>query len=289
MADPEPVPTGRSSTVPLEPGANEPVLVRVACPNCGVVLDPPPARTRLCPRCRRRIVVRRFEGRTIYLTDASVDVFENERRRDSEVETWTHERRHWLQLAQIVGAPADGAGALRTRRYRPRRSRRLARSTSRWRERAVRVARREKHWDDVSRIRRRQAEALFEAAGGRHHPMKKSSGSTERPSRRRCGRSRRSHGRPNSSARRAARRAVPTPAGSSASPTSCERHASRTPRVHAACARATGGPPCAIQTPSAAGERVGRRHQNLRRRPRRSGSPVASFRRGRRVLTDHSA
>ena len=170
MADPEPVPTGGSSTVPLEPGANEPVLVRVACPNCGVVLDPPPARTRLCPRCRRRIVVRRFEGRTIYLTDASVDVFENERRRDSEVETWTHERRHWLQLAQIVGAPAE-------RRRRLANAPVSAASVQASRalylqmaERAVRVARREKHWDDVSRIRRRQAEALFEATGGTAPP-----------------------------------------------------------------------------------------------------------------------
>jgi hypothetical protein len=140
-------------------------IVAVACPNCGIVLDPPPRSSRLCPRCRRRIVVRHSEGRAIYLTEAAVDVFEEERQRGAMEETWTRQRRDWLQLGRLVGAPAD-------RRQRIADAPLTAAAVQSARtlylvavERAVRAARSDKRWEDVARLRRRQAAALFEEAG----------------------------------------------------------------------------------------------------------------------------
>jgi hypothetical protein len=130
-----------------------------------VLLDPPPTSTRLCPRCRRRIVVRRSEGRTIYLTEASVEVFEAERRKDADVETWTRQRRTWLQLARLVGAPADRRSRLAAAPLTEtvvQSARALYLSTA---DRAARAARHDKSWEDVTRIRHRQAAALYEEAG----------------------------------------------------------------------------------------------------------------------------
>jgi uncharacterized Zn finger protein (UPF0148 family) len=156
-----------------QPPPQPPVTVqvtRVACPNCGVVLDPPPDHTRLCPRCRRRIVVRHTEGRAIYLTEAAVEVFEAERQHEIEEQTWTRERHRWLQLARLTGAPADrrlrvATAPLTAAAVQSSRTLYLVAA-----ERAVRAARRDKHWDDVARIRRRQAAALFEEAGGSPPP-----------------------------------------------------------------------------------------------------------------------
>jgi hypothetical protein len=143
-----------------------PVAVTVACPNCGAVLDPPPTSSRLCPRCRHRIVVRHSEGRAIYLTEAAVEVFEAERERGAQIEEWTHQRRIWLQLGRGVNAPAD-------RRRRLEKAPLTAATVQSVRslylitvEHAVRAARREKRWDDVARLRQREAAALFEEAGG---------------------------------------------------------------------------------------------------------------------------
>lgn len=154
------------SSLPATPGPAEPPAVpAVACPNCGVVLDPPPVSSRLCPRCRRRIVVRHSEGRAIYLTEAAVEVFEAERRRVVDEQTWTRQRRSWLQLARLVGAPIDrrqrlAAAPLNGATVQSARTLYLAAA-----DRAVREARRDKHWEDVARIRHRQAAALFEEAG----------------------------------------------------------------------------------------------------------------------------
>ena len=151
------------------PAPPAPVL-RVACPNCGVVLAPPPDHSRLCPRCRRRIVVRHTGGRAIYLTEAAVEVFEAERRHDLDERTWSRARRDWLQLARLAGAPADRRERLA---HAPLTAAAVESSQRLYlvaAERAVRAARREKRWDDVARIRRRQAAALFEAAGGKPPP-----------------------------------------------------------------------------------------------------------------------
>jgi len=151
---------------PLEPAP----VTRVACPNCGVALDPPPEHTRRCPRCRRQIVVRHAEGRAIYLTEAAVEVFESERQREIDEQTWARERRRWLHLAQLAGAPAE-----RRRRMAAAPLTAAAVKTSRTlylvaAERAVRAARRDKRWNEVAQIRRRQAAALFEEAGGNPPP-----------------------------------------------------------------------------------------------------------------------
>ncbi len=93
-------------SLPAEAPEPAPV-VRVACPNCGGVLDPPPDRSRLCPNCRHRIVVRHSDGHAIYLTEAAVEIFEAERQLEIERQTWTLERRRWLHLARAAGAPVE--------------------------------------------------------------------------------------------------------------------------------------------------------------------------------------
>lgn len=136
----------------------------VACPNCATVLDPPPTSTRLCPRCRRRIVVRHAGGRAIYLTEAAVEVFESERQREIDEQTWERDRRRWLQLARLVAAPVDrrqrlAAGPADHATVQAARGLYLAAA-----DRAVREARQQKRWEDVARIRQRQAAALFDEA-----------------------------------------------------------------------------------------------------------------------------
>ncbi len=138
----------------------------MACPNCGVALDPPPTSTRLCPSCRHRIVVRRTEGRTIYLTEAAVEIFEAERDRDAQTLAWEKARHDWLQLARLVGVPEDRRRVIAERPISAavaKAARTLYLTTV---EREVKAARRDKRWEDVSRMRRRQAAALFEETGG---------------------------------------------------------------------------------------------------------------------------
>lgn len=156
---------------PVEAAPPEPTVVTLgSCPYCGLTLDPPPQRTRLCPRCRRRIVVRRSEDRTIYLTEAAVEVFESVRHREIDEQTWTRQRREWLGLARSAGASAErrrrlAAAPLNAATVASCRTLYLGAA-----DRAVRAARRDKRWDDLARIRRRQAAALFEEAGGSAPP-----------------------------------------------------------------------------------------------------------------------
>lgn len=79
----------------------------VACPSCARLIDPPPARSRHCPHCRRPIVVRHTGGRTVYLTEAAVEVFEAERRREIDEAAWFAARERWLRLARDAGVPQD--------------------------------------------------------------------------------------------------------------------------------------------------------------------------------------
>ena len=135
------------------------------CPSCAVLLDPPPARDRLCPRCRQPIVVRRVEGRLALLTRAAVTVFEAERQRRIDERAWMARRQHWLRLARKVNAsPARHAklAAAPISADVVSASQMLYLSTA---ERAVKAARREKCWGDLGRIRREQARALFDEAG----------------------------------------------------------------------------------------------------------------------------
>jgi hypothetical protein len=111
-------------------------------------------------------VVRRFEGRTLYLTESAVEVFEAERFRTALEQTWTRQRRDWLALGRLVGAPAErrqriGDAPLSAATVQAARTLYLVAV-----ERAVREARRDKHWEVVARLRRQQAAALYEDEGG---------------------------------------------------------------------------------------------------------------------------
>ena len=136
-----------------------------SCPYCAVLLDPPPERGRLCPRCRRRIVVRRVNGRRVLLTEEALDVFEAQRDRDSKEHAWRSERARWLTLARGVSAPDNRVGRLSAAPPSDAvvmASKILYLAAA---ERAVRTARRDKRWDQVARIRRAQAAALYRACG----------------------------------------------------------------------------------------------------------------------------
>jgi hypothetical protein len=137
----------------------------LSCPSCAFLLDPPPVRNRLCPRCRQPIVVRRVDGRLALLTESAVTVFEAARQREVDERTWKAARLRWLRLARNVKAsPARRAklAAARLSADVVQASRALYLSTA---ERAVRAARHRKRWGDVGRIRREQAEALYLEAG----------------------------------------------------------------------------------------------------------------------------
>ena len=145
-------------TVPKRPAG-------AACPYCAVVLDPAPVRGRLCPRCRRPIVVRRVDGRLVLLTKEAVEVFEAEREREGNLRLWTSERRRWLALAKGVAAPA--ARMTRIAAAPPSEAgvaaaRELYLAAA---EKAVRAARRAKKWHELASIRHDQAAAVYEAAG----------------------------------------------------------------------------------------------------------------------------
>ncbi len=137
----------------------------LSCPSCAVLLDPPPVRNRLCPRCRQPIVVRRVDGRLALLTEAAVQVFEAEHQRAMDAHAWTAARQHWLRLAFNVKASPTRRAKLAAAPLSPdvvRASRTLYLSTA---ERAVKAARHEKRWGDLGQIRREQAEALYQEAG----------------------------------------------------------------------------------------------------------------------------
>lgn len=136
-----------------------------SCPYCAVLLDPPPERGRLCPRCRRRIVVRTVNGRRVLLTEEALDVFEAQRDRESKEHTWAGERASWLALARGVSAPDNRIARLSAA---PPSDAVVAASKDLYlaaAESAVRTARRDKRWDQVARIRRAQAAALYHACG----------------------------------------------------------------------------------------------------------------------------
>jgi hypothetical protein len=142
-----------------------PVSAAAACPYCAALLDPAPERGRLCPRCRRPIVVRRVGGRRVLLTQEALEVFEAERDRESNESAWNSERSRWLGLAKGVSAPVNRVARLSTV---PPSETAVVASQNLYlaaAERAVRTARRDKRWDEVARIRRTQAAALYRASG----------------------------------------------------------------------------------------------------------------------------
>ena len=159
--------TTTSTTIPTTTATTAPPRRRAtaACPYCGALLDPAPERGRLCPRCRRRIVVRQVDGRRVLLTEEALDVFESERDRETRERTWAGERHRWLALAKGVSAPigrVERLGAAPPSEAAVTAAKDLYMAAA---ERAVRTARRDKRWDKVARIRREQAAALYRESG----------------------------------------------------------------------------------------------------------------------------
>jgi len=141
------------------------VAAAASCPYCAVLLQPPPSSSQRCAGCRQRIVVRRVDGRAVYLAEAAVPVFEAERRRIARVGPLTRERDRWLKLAATAGAPVARVERLTSAPLSATAvdgARTLYATTV---ERSFRAAKRERRWEDASRIRREQALATFRAAG----------------------------------------------------------------------------------------------------------------------------
>ncbi len=136
-----------------------------SCPSCGRLLDPAPVRTRLCPHCRQRVIVRQIDGRRVLLTEGALVVFKAERQREVDERTWDGDRRRWLVLARHVGAPEGQIARLSaapSSSTAAEASRKLYVTNA---SRAVRAARRLRQWEKVAAISREQAAALFAASG----------------------------------------------------------------------------------------------------------------------------
>ena len=135
------------------------------CPSCALVLDPPPIASRRCTACLQRIVVKRVNGRAVYLTEAALLVFDAERRRAASSVRLNRERDRWLRLATAAGAPADRIARLANGRLTDEgvsAARALYLATV---ERAVRAAKHDRDWEQVARIRRDNATELYRIAG----------------------------------------------------------------------------------------------------------------------------
>ncbi len=74
----------------------------VGCPYCGTIINPPPARSRKCPHCRERIVVRtrRSDGVKLLLTEAAGKEFDKQRK--AEVA-----RNEGIRRSQNIGASIE--------------------------------------------------------------------------------------------------------------------------------------------------------------------------------------
>ena len=109
--------------------------------------------------------MRRVQGRAVYLTEAAVQVFEAERRRIANMGRWTRDRERWLKLAASVGAPAGRVDRLERAVLSDEivgAAQALYEATV---ERLVRAARRDRRWDEVARLMRDKALALYRFAG----------------------------------------------------------------------------------------------------------------------------
>ncbi len=141
-----------------------PVAIAPSCPYCAVLLQPAPTTSRRCVRCHHRIVVKRVAGRAVYLTEAAVEVFEAERKRSANAGRLARERARWLKLVAAAGAPPGRSSRLLAAEVSEEvvdSARTLYLATV---ERAFRAARRERRWEDASRIRREHAAVLYRVA-----------------------------------------------------------------------------------------------------------------------------
>ena len=136
----------------------------VSCPYCAEPLDSPPVANVRCRRCRQRIVVRRVGDRFVYLTEAALPVFVAQRRLAVHAGTWTRERDRWLALATASGAPAERVARIMLGVLSEdviKAARLLYLSTV---DRSARDARRDRRWEEASRVRFEQAQAVYRIA-----------------------------------------------------------------------------------------------------------------------------
>lgn len=73
-----------------------------ACPSCGTILETPPKRSRKCPACKERIVVRtrRSDRIKLFLTEAQGKQFDEQREREAA-------RNDAIRRSESVGATAE--------------------------------------------------------------------------------------------------------------------------------------------------------------------------------------
>jgi hypothetical protein len=151
------------------PSAAAPAVASAAahayCPYCATTLEPPPTSDRRCTECKQLIVVRQVEGRTVWLMEAALPVFEAERRRIADEERWTTQRAYWLDLALAAGAAkarvAKAAEEAPTE-ARVGAARGLYLSSV---DRAFDGAAKDEQWAVAARIRFDEALVLFDFAG----------------------------------------------------------------------------------------------------------------------------
>ncbi len=164
-------PVKTAATRPPGQGAKSTKAMMMAaawCPSCGTLLEPAPTASRRCAQCRERIIVKRVDGRTVFLAEAVLPVYEAERKRFANASRLARECQRWLRLAAIAGAPAEKLEArARSAVARPSEeavaaSRVLYLGTV---ERAYQQAKRERRWEEASRIRRAHALVLHREAG----------------------------------------------------------------------------------------------------------------------------
>ena len=150
----------RATPVPVAPVA--------WCPYCAAILEPVPTTSRRCTQCRQRMILKRVDGRSVLLVEASLPVFEAERRRLADAPRFSRECGRWLRLAAVAGAASERvevrarAAQVRPSEAEVEAARALYLTAV---ERAFRQARHEGRWEDASRIRRDQAQALHRVEG----------------------------------------------------------------------------------------------------------------------------
>lgn len=164
-------PVGASVAPSDEPGDRTavvptPVVEAPAyCPYCATTLKPPPKTTRQCTQCRQRIMVRHVDGRTVYLAEAALPVFDAERRRIAAERRWAALRSYWLELARKSGAPAD---RIARSAAEPPSEGKVAAARSLYLatvDQSFEMAARSDRWEDAARIRYDESVILFEFAG----------------------------------------------------------------------------------------------------------------------------
>ncbi len=150
---------------PAEPAPRQVVVSAAYCPYCGTLLEPPPTASRRCFECRQQIIVKRIDGRTLYLAAAALPVFAAERRRAAESARLLRTRARWLELAGAAGAPAPGIAAVQVARP-------TYASVAAARElyllaadRMFRIAKRDRDWAAAGRQRRDQAATIHRLEG----------------------------------------------------------------------------------------------------------------------------